>query len=454
MPPGHGFEPQPADAAHPQTEATVAAAGLGLRRKEVMHQDDVLHTVRVDVGDDDPERRRHLRQPWQRCSVKAAVALFEHDVAQFVALEHQRVAERLAVDVAQLRARELVVGREAFAHERHRLAAAAEPAHRQLAFGRDLALDDVERAVAVEVARIEPLRLLRRGLVLRVEAEVGGDEVDVAIAVEVAGGEAVPLPAQLREAERLRAVDEPFAALVAEHAHGLPRGGDDQVDEAVGIDVGPHRTRHHAGVAQAGRDFAGDVDEAATVVAQQAARPRLREAARHDARADEQVEIAVAVEVGCADTARAVAKVRQHAVGCARERPLAVVHVQAIAQQLGAFAGFDAAAGDVQVEVAVAIEVEEAGAEILAFGVVAPGAGDGNILAAREPHQTARLAGGSADPILVATVAVDVADRSARAEARQAVWQQRLQGVVVEVAFDVRHSRPDRPPMSLWNGRA
>ena len=64
--PGTGTNCIPRRPRKPEAEATVASTRLRLRREEVVHQHEVLHAVRVRIGDGDAERRRHLRQPRQR----------------------------------------------------------------------------------------------------------------------------------------------------------------------------------------------------------------------------------------------------------------------------------------------------------------------------------------------------------------------------------------------------
>src|SRR5690606_26695298 len=97
-----------------------------------------------------------------------------------------------------------------------------------------------------------------------------------------------------------------------------------------------------------------------------------RVATRHDAAADEEVEIAVTVEVARCDDAAAVG-VRRHGVGGARELAAALVAVNPVAQALVPGLDLRAAADDVQVQVAVRIEIEPEGTEILGARVVVPG---------------------------------------------------------------------------------
>ena len=430
------FERRPAEAAQQQAEPAVEASGLRLRRERVLREHKVEHTIAVEVVRDTALQRRDLRHARQRLREEPAVAVLEHEAFQFVADKLLRLRERfLAVDLGQRRAREAVVGRERAADRRDRVAAAAETAHGQQAALAVLRLHHVERAAAVEVRRVEPQRMFLRRLVLRVLAEVADDEIDVAVAVEVLGQEALPLTVRRIGELRVRRVDE-ATAFVREHANPIPLRREQQLGTAVAVEIAEHSGSDHAHRTQRRQKRIGRVHEATAVIAQQHAAFGLGITTGLHARADEQVEVAVEVDVTRSDWPGADTHVRQRISRSARERALTVVGVETITQQFRALPGLDAAAADEQVEVAVAVEVDEHRAHVLAFGIVAPRARELVEAAAfARAQQGTRLPSSAADEHVIAAVAVDVAECERRAELRQAMRQQRLHRVVVERAL-------------------
>src|SRR5690606_11092474 len=104
-----------------------------------------------------------------------------------------------------------------------------------------------------------------------------------------------------------------------------------------------------------GGALGGHVAEGAgAVVLQQVARGRQPIALRKHAAADEQVEVAVAVEVGGADAGAVGEDVGEGILG-AGEAATPVVNVEAVPERLGLAPGLIAAADDVEVLVAVAV---------------------------------------------------------------------------------------------------
>ncbi len=97
-----------------------------------------------------------------------------------------------------------------------------------------------------------------------------------------------------------------------------------------------------------------------------------------------------------------------------------VVEIKAIAKHGISRFAFDAAAGDVQVQVAVAIDIEPQRRHILAEPVLIPGAGRGR----GEPTRTgieiqpAGLPGGAPDKQVLMAVRVGITPSKSRAELR------------------------------------
>ena len=53
--------------------------------------------------------------------------------------------------------------------------------------------DELDRAIAVEISEVGARRFLRRRTMIRtVEAPIGSDDVELAVAVKVASGDAIP----------------------------------------------------------------------------------------------------------------------------------------------------------------------------------------------------------------------------------------------------------------------
>ena len=168
--------------------------------------------------------------------------------------------------------------------------------------------EDVEVAVLIHVepdgadgrARIVDAHLLadaRERLAVVAEEHVrrvaeADEEIEVAVVVEV-DERRLPRLAGRVDAHRLRHLDERLAgALVAiEPARnlGLARESDEQVDVAVAVEVAPRRGARVVEIGDA--ELRGDVRERAVVVAIETVRLALPEA-------DEQIEVAVVVEVG------------------------------------------------------------------------------------------------------------------------------------------------------------
>ena len=142
----------------------------------------------------------------------------------------------------------------------------------------------------------------------------------------------------------------------------------------------------------------------------------------------EEVEVTVAVHVAQRHGRRCVAESRHALRGGIGVAALPVVDVQSVTERRIPGLSFDAPADHVQVEVAVAFDVEPQHRHVLGFLVGGPGtaARRSKPAAAVVLVQHACLPGGAADEHVVVTVAVGIAPGQAGAELRQLVRQQRL----------------------------
>jgi len=125
-----------------------------------------------------------------------------------------------------------------------------------------------------------------------VPAPVRGDEVHPAVAVEVPGGDAVPPATETRQSERGGAFLE-FTALIAEDANRPPFAGQHQVGIAILVQVGEDRAADQTEP----RETLGDA-EALALVGEQTRRGRRGVAPGDRAATQEEIEVAVAVEIG------------------------------------------------------------------------------------------------------------------------------------------------------------
>ena len=298
--------------------------------------------------------------------------------------------------------------------------------------------DLLQRPVVREVAHVQPRRLVRRRPEVRVETEVPEHEIGAPVAVEVRGRHAVPPSLRLRQPGLRRPVDEP-TVLLAEDAHRHPFADDDEVERLRSRTRHPCRGRHHPGLAEAGRDLVGHVGELSlAVVPQQVAARRGAVLSRDDARADEQVDVAVAVEIA-GHHARSVVEERGQRARCLAERAVAVVEVQPVEQRVVLARELVAGAHDVEIEIAIAVGVEERGVHVLGQAVGGDaGLGDraeGATLLLNEQRTGLPLR--AADVHVVEPVAVHVADGERGPLGRQPVRHERLAAVVEELVLAV-----------------
>ncbi len=120
------------------------------------------------------------------------------------------------------------------------------------------------------------------------------------------------------------------------------------------------------------------------------------------------------------------------------ERARAVVQVEAVAQRRPVGCALDATADHVEVDVAVAVHVDEEQAHVFTGGVALDG-GLGPGLEAPVVHvakELRRLSPGTTEGVVVVAVPVKVGGGQARAQGREAPGQQGLAGVIVEGLLD------------------
>ena len=152
----------------------------------------------------------------------------------------------------------------------------------------------------------------------------------------------------------------------------------------------------------------------------------------NDAGADEEVEVAIAVEVGGGDGGAGVVKFGE-GVGGVSEVAFSVVEVESVGEGGRVGGGFDGAGGDEEVGVAIGVGVEEEGAEV--FGVevflefLDGGGGEGAVGLAEV--DAAGAVGGAAEVVVFVAVAVDVGDGDGATELGVLEGEEGLAGEVV-----------------------
>ena len=231
----------------------------------------------------------------------------------------------------------------------------------------ELRLDDVLLPGAVEVAVVEQRGLLGAGVVLRVEAEVRHRVVDVAVAVEVAAGDAVP-PAALAPRVQPRggilqlpcafrkSATAPHSWVISRSSQPSPSASDHRAPVTM-----PDCAKVRRFVASANlpchhcrsRRLAGDVGYCPGMTRPPTNRSMSPSRSKSAAQAAPLL-IGLpgnrAVELG--------------------EVALAVVEVEPVGVDRVAGRRLDAAAGDEQIEVAVAVGIEKQGRHVFATAVL------------------------------------------------------------------------------------
>ena len=233
------------------------------------------------------------------------------------------------------------------------------------------------------------------------------------------------------------AIDKPPVLLV-EDAHRHPFTDDDQIELAIAVVVHPHCATDHPDGIEAGRFLGGNVAEVPVPVVLQQVTPRCHAVlARHDAAADEQIDVAVAIEIARHDTGAVVEEVRQRVRG-ALEVAAAIVEVKAVVQRL-ALPELVATAHDVEIEITIAVRVEEGGVDIFVQAVGAERRLERSVqrTVGGLPQQLARLPLGAAGVDVFPPIAIHVGDRERWALGREQVRHQRLAAVVEECVFVV-----------------
>jgi hypothetical protein len=148
-------------------------------------------------------------------------------------------------------------------------------------------------------------------VVTGIEAPIGGDDIGTSVAVEIAGGDGIPPTGEVGEGlggvggfwleDGGDAEGEP-AELVIEDEEGAPFGGQDQFGKTVIIEITPDGAGDHAGLVEEGLG-GGFGGEAVLIAAKEDGGGGARVGAGDDAVADEEVEVAIAVEIDGGDGA-------------------------------------------------------------------------------------------------------------------------------------------------------
>ena len=213
-----------------------------------------------------------------------------------------------------------------------------------------------------------------------------------------------------------------------EDLHRAPLEREDEIGPAVAVDIRPGGGGHHPHVAQAGRKLVGDILEAPANVAVEEAAGRGGPLAGHDAAADEKVNLAVAVVVGRRARGRTFPVGRQRPGRSELEAAVAVAQVEAVVEPGITLVVSDAAGADQQIDMAVAVGVEEERADVVGVLDLCPGlAGSGRETAVRPAEEKrAGLPERAGDEDIVDPVAVHVGDRQGGRHLPEAARQQAL----------------------------
>jgi len=175
---------------------------------------------------------------------------------------------------------------------------------------------------------------------------------------------AVPPSARFLDSEPVGALNE-SAVLVVKYPYRHPFPDDNQVLLTVAVVVKPRCRCNHSCFRQSGRFFSGDVRKTTmSIVLQEMTLGSQSVCARYYPAPEEYIGIAVAVEVTNADTGPVLENVRNGVAGTL-EIPAAVVEIQSGTQRIFVPPEFIAAAGNEQIDIAVAVCIEENRAHIL-----------------------------------------------------------------------------------------
>src|SRR6476661_516835 len=144
-----------------------------------------------------------------------------------------------------------------------------------------------------------------------------------------------------------------------EDAHRHPFADDDEILLAIVVVVDPRRRRYHPGAGECWRLLGCDVGEVSLpVVLEEVAARNLTVVASDVATSDEEIDVAVAIEVARHHARTALGEARQR-LHVTVKVAIPVVDVEAILKRVVVTPELVSAAHDVQVEMAVAIRIEE-----------------------------------------------------------------------------------------------
>ena len=206
--------------------------------------------------------------------------------------------------------------------------------------------DLVGHTVPGEVLHIHGHGLCLAGTQAGVQPQVADDEVDPAVAGEIAGHDPVPPALALFEARCLHA-DELPAACIVKHGDRHPFTDNDQIEPPVAVHVAPYGIGDHPHVLELGGEPFGHVAEMAVpVVLQQHAAGIGAVTPRHHAPADEEIDVPISVVVGRRH-ARAAHVFARQAPRRLPELAPPVVQIQSVLKRRRHRREFAAAADDV-----------------------------------------------------------------------------------------------------------
>ena len=218
-----------------------------MRGEEVLSEEAVGEGVAIVVEEVDTEGGGDLSEAREGLGGEVTVVVDEGGGFQGGGFEAEAVGEFvLGVDLGEVGFSEEVEGGEFFSDEGHGAGGAGETAPGEVGAIFFFGFDDVGAAGVVEVAVVEAGGVGGVGVVGGVEAEVGGDEVEVAVVVEVGGVEAVPPSGMGGEARGDGGIDE-GAFLVEVEFEGAPFVSDEEVGPGVVIEVAPEGGGDEAG---------------------------------------------------------------------------------------------------------------------------------------------------------------------------------------------------------------
>ena len=148
------------------------------------------------------------------------------------------------------------------------------------------------------------------------------------------------------------------AVLLTKEANRHPLSDHRQVELAVVVVIEPRGRRDHPRLREPFRPLVGDVHELSrAVVLEQGAPGRAAVLAGNHSAADEEVEIAVSVEVSRNDAGAVLEQVGQ-AVRRTAEAALAVAQVEPVPERFVVTPELVSSADDVQVRISVAVGIE------------------------------------------------------------------------------------------------